>query len=38
MTLDVAGDRLLNVAVDQGAVNAFVQTAAVLRARWPPPC
>jgi filamentous hemagglutinin family protein len=32
MTLDVAGDGLLNVAIDQGAVNALVQNGGVLRA------
>jgi filamentous hemagglutinin family protein len=32
MTLDVAGDNLLNVKVDQGAVNALVQNGGLLRA------
>jgi filamentous hemagglutinin family protein len=32
MTLDVAGDGLLNVAVNQGAVNALVQNGGLIRA------
>jgi len=32
MTLDVAGDGLLNIAIDQGAVNALVENGGVLRA------
>ena len=32
MTLDVAGDGLLNVAVDQGAVNALVQNRGLIHA------
>jgi filamentous hemagglutinin family protein len=32
ITLDVAGDGLLNVAIDKGAVNALVQNGGVLRA------
>ena len=32
VTLDMAGDKLLNVAVDQGAVNALVDNGGMLRA------
>lgn len=32
MTLDVAGDGLLNLTVDQGAVNALVQNGGLIRA------
>ena len=32
MTLDMAGDGLLNVTVDQGAVNALIQNAGLIRA------
>jgi filamentous hemagglutinin family protein len=32
MTLDVAGDGLLNVAVDQGAMNAMVQNGGLIKA------
>ena len=32
MTLDVAGDGLLNVAIDKGAVNALVKNGGVIRA------
>ncbi|MDB5941280.1 MAG: hypothetical protein JWQ13_846, partial [Ramlibacter sp.] len=32
MTLDVAGDSLINVKVDEGAVNALVQNGGMLRA------
>ena len=32
MTLDMAGDKLLNVAVSQGAVNALVENGGILRA------
>lgn len=32
ITLDVAGDGLLNVAIDQGAINALVQNGGLLRA------
>ena len=32
MTLDVAGDNLLNVTVDQGAVNALVQNGGLIQA------
>ncbi|NML86245.1 filamentous hemagglutinin N-terminal domain-containing protein, partial [Polaromonas sp.] len=32
LTLDLAGDRLLNVTVDQGAVNALVQNGGMIKA------
>jgi filamentous hemagglutinin family protein len=32
VTLDVAGDKLLNVTVDQGAVNALVENGGMIRA------
>ena len=32
VTLDVAGDKLLNVAVDQGAVNALVENGGLIKA------
>jgi len=32
VTLDMAGDKLLNVAVDQGAVNALVENGGMIRA------